>query len=164
MEPTIYSFMVETNQGQQQSLADYKNQVLLIVNTASACGFTPQYKGLQALYEQYKDQGFSVLAFPCNQFKEQEKGSDEEIKSFCDLHFNIQFPLFKKVDVNGPNAHPLFQFLKQQAPGILGSESIKWNFTKFLVNRQGEVVKRYGSITKPEAIAKDIELLLAQKH
>ena len=133
---------------------------MLIGNTARGCGFTHQYKGLQELYQNHQAQGFEVLAFPCNQFKQQEKGSDEEIKQFCDLRFNIKFPLFSKIDVNGDNTHPLFNFLKTQAPGILGSKGIKWNFTKFLVNKEGKVIKRYAPSTKPEAIEADIEKLL----
>ncbi len=157
----IYQFSVLNNKQEKVELTDYKEQVLLIVNTASHCGFTPQYKGLQSLHDSLKIKGFEVLAFPCNQFKQQESGSNEEIQQFCDLQFNIKFPLFDKVEVNGNNAEPLFNYLKQQAPGILGSKSIKWNFTKFLVNRQGKVVKRYAPTTKPEAIKADIEKLLA---
>jgi glutathione peroxidase len=157
----IYQFSVLNNKQEKVELTDYKEQVLLIVNTASHCGFTPQYKGLQSLHDSLQVQGFEVLAFPCNQFKQQESGSNEEIQQFCDLQFNIKFPLFDKVEVNGDNAEPLFNYLKQQAPGILGSKSIKWNFTKFLVNRQGKVVKRYAPTTKPEAIKADIEKLLA---
>lgn len=160
MSNTIYQFTAEDFRGEKVNLEEYKDKVLLIVNTASACGFTPQYKGLQELHDQYKEQGFEVLAFPCNQFKNQEKGSNEEIKSFCDLQFNIKFPLFGKIEVNGDNSHPLYEFLKKQAPGILGSESIKWNFTKFLINRQGEVVKRFSSMKKPAAIEADIKKLL----
>lgn len=156
----IYQFSADNNAGEKVSLSDYKDKVLLIVNTASNCGFTPQYEGLQTLYSKHQKQGFAVLAFPCNQFKQQEKGSDAEIKQFCDLRFNISFPLFSKVDVNGENAHPIFDFLKTQAPGVLGSTGIKWNFTKFLVNKNGEVVKRYAPTTKPEAIEADIEKLL----
>ena len=133
---------------------------MLLVNTASACGFTPQYQGLQALYQQYQTKGLEILAFPCNQFGKQEKGDDSEIKQFCDLNFNISFPLFSKVDVNGENAHPLFDYMKNEAPGLLGSKSIKWNFTKFLVNNQGKVVKRYSPTTKPADIASDIEAML----
>jgi len=135
---------------------------MLIVNTASACGFTPQYKGLQKLYQEHQTNGLEILAFPCNQFKQQEKGSNEEIQQFCDLQFNIKFSLFDKIEVNGSNAHPLFEFLKDQAPGILGSKGIKWNFTKFLVNRKGEVIKRYAPSTKPSAIEADIKKLLAE--
>ncbi|NMP17431.1 glutathione peroxidase [Thalassotalea sp. Y01] len=156
----LYDFSVTNNKGETVPLLNYQNKVLLIVNTASACGFTPQYDGLENLYQAYKDNGLAVLAFPCNQFGEQEKGSDDEIRNFCDLNFHINFDLFAKVDVNGDKADPLFDYLTQQAKGILGSKKIKWNFTKFLVNRQGEVIKRYGSIVKPEKIAKDIEQLL----
>jgi len=157
----IYQFSVLNNKQERIELTHYNNQVLLIVNTASHCGFTPQYKGLQSLHDTFNERGFEVLAFPCNQFKQQESGSNEEIQQFCDLQFNIKFPLFDKIEVNGDNTNPMFDYLKQQAPGILGSKSIKWNFTKFLVNRQGEVVKRYAPTTKPEAIKADIEKLLA---
>jgi len=160
MSNNIYQFSATNNSGETVDLSTYKDKVVLIVNTASACGFTPQYEGLQELYQKHQQQGLAVLAFPCNQFKEQEKGSDADIKQFCDLRFNIQFPLFSKVDVNGDNTHPLFDYLKSQAPGILGSKSIKWNFTKFLVNKNGEVVKRYAPTTKPKAIEADIEKLL----
>jgi glutathione peroxidase len=156
----IYQFTVQNNKEETIELNQFADKVLLIVNTASNCGFTPQYQGLQSLHDSFQAKGFEVLAFPCNQFKQQERGNNEEIQQFCDLHFNIKFPLFDKIDVNGSNAHPLFNFLKQKAPGILGSKSIKWNFTKFLVNRQGEVVKRYAPTTKPEAITADIEKLL----
>ncbi|MEY8212842.1 MAG: glutathione peroxidase [Colwellia sp.] len=156
----IYQFSAQNNKEGTIELNQFADKVLLIVNTASHCGFTPQYQGLQSLHDLFQAKGFEVLAFPCNQFKQQESGSNEEIQQFCDLHFNIKFPLFNKIDVNGNNAHPLFSFLKQKAPGILGSTSIKWNFTKFLVNRQGEVVKRYAPATKPEAITADIEKLL----
>lgn len=157
---SIYEFDALTNTGNNQSLSDYQGQVLLIVNTASACGFTPQYAGLEKVFQQFKDKGFSVLAFPCNQFGAQEKGSDEEIKGFCDLNFNISFPLYAKIEVNGDDAHPLYKHMKTQVPGFLGSKNIKWNFTKFLVNRDGAVVKRYAPTTKPEAIARDIQALL----
>ncbi|MFD2166616.1 glutathione peroxidase [Thalassotalea euphylliae] len=160
MAASIYDFTAQDFKGDEVSLADYKDKVVLIVNTASACGFTPQYKGLQELYDKYKDQGLEILAFPCNQFKEQEKGSNEEIKSFCDLQFNIKFPVFGKIDVNGDNAHPLYKYLKKQAPGILGSESIKWNFTKFLIGRDGQSVERFATITKPAAIEGAIKALL----
>ncbi|REL29663.1 glutathione peroxidase [Thalassotalea euphylliae] len=160
MSSSVYDYNAQDYRGENVSLKEYEGKVLLIVNTASACGFTPQYEGLQALYEKYKDQGLEILAFPCNQFKEQEKGSNEEIKSFCDLHFNIQFPLFAKIDVNGDNAHPLYKHLKQAAPGILGSQGIKWNFTKFLVGRDGKVIQRYSTMTKPKAIEPAIKALL----
>lgn len=161
MVDTIYQFEMPRNNGDMQRLTDYKDQVLLVVNTASKCGFTPQYDGLQALYDQYKEKGFSVLGFPCDQFGHQEPGNDAEIKEFCTINFNLNFPLFKKVDVNGNDAAPLYNFLKQQAPGLLGSKSIKWNFTKFLVNRQGEVMRRYSPKTKPHEIERDIEALLS---
>lgn len=160
MSNDIYDFNADDFKGDKVSLNDFKGKVILIVNTASACGFTPQYEGLQTLYTKHQAQGFEVLAFPCNQFRQQEKGNNAEIKQFCDLQFNIKFPLFGKIDVNGEQTHPLFQFLKKQAPGILGSEGIKWNFTKFLVNREGKVIKRYAPTTKPEAIAADVEALL----
>jgi len=160
MNNDIYQFSAQNNVGDTIELASYKNKVMLIVNTASDCGFTTQYKGLQDLYQKHQAQGLEVLAFPCNQFKQQEKGSDAEIKQFCDLRFNIKFPLFSKIDVNGENTHPLFDFLKSQATGLLGSRSIKWNFTKFLVNKEGKVIKRYAPTTKPEAIESDIEKLL----
>jgi len=162
MKNTIYQYTALNNQGENVSLAQFKGKVVLIVNTASACGFTPQYQGLQNLYEEYQQQGLEVLAFPCNQFGQQEKGSDDDIKQFCDLRFNIKFPLFSKIAVNGEHSHPLFNFLKQQAPGILGTKAIKWNFTKFLVNRQGKVVKRFATTVKPEMIKADIEKCLNQ--
>lgn len=160
MNNTIYQFSAINNAGESVELDNYQGKVILIVNTASDCGFTPQYAGLQTLYQQHQEQGLEVLAFPCNQFKQQESGNDEEIKQFCDLRFNIKFPLFSKIDVNGDNAHPLFTYLKKNAPGILGSKGIKWNFTKFLVNREGKVVKRYAPTTKPEDIEADILTLL----
>ncbi|GAA0199578.1 glutathione peroxidase [Kangiella japonica] len=158
--PTIYDYSAVLNNGQEVSLKDYQGKVLLIVNTASACGFTPQYEGLEKLYQEFSGQGLEVLAFPCNQFGKQESGSDDEIKNFCDLNFNISFPLFQKVDVNGDKAHPLYQHLKKEATGLLGSQKIKWNFTKFLVDKDGKVIERYGSITKPENLKEDIRKLL----
>ncbi|MDF2177585.1 glutathione peroxidase [Aliiglaciecola sp. CAU 1673] len=157
---SIYDFEMPLNTGESKSLADFNGKVLLIVNTASQCGFTPQYEGLEALYRDLKPQGLEILGFPCNQFGAQEPGNEQEIQQFCSVNFGVSFPLFKKVDVNGENAAPLFSYLKEQAPGFMGSKSIKWNFTKFLVNKEGKVVKRYGSITKPEEIRKDIEALL----
>lgn len=157
----IYDLTAKLNNGTDSKLSDYKGKTLLIVNTASKCGFTPQYKELQALYSQYKDKGFEILAFPCNQFGKQEAGNNEEIQSFCDLTFNITFPLYEKVEVNGDNTHPLYKTLKSQKKGILGTESIKWNFTKFLVNKNGDVVKRFAPTTKPSALASEIEKLLA---
>ena len=145
------------------SLAEFRGKVLLIVNTASKCGFTPQYAGLEALYRAYRQRGFQVLAFPCNQFGAQEPGNEAEIGAFCERNYGATFPLFAKIDVNGPNAHPLFQFLKRSKPGILGifgAGAIKWNFTKFLVDRNGHVVGRYGPSTKPERLAKSVERLL----
>jgi glutathione peroxidase len=157
---SIYDFSATSLEGQPISLSTYKDKVLLIVNTASQCGFTPQYQGLQALYDKYASQGLVVLGFPCNQFGQQEPGSDAEIQSFCQTRFGVSFPLFQKIEVNGSNAHPLYQYLTKAAPGILGTEAIKWNFTKFLVDRTGKVVKRYPSMTKPEDLEKDIQALL----
>ncbi|MER3433287.1 MAG: glutathione peroxidase [Leptolyngbya sp. ERB_1_1] len=158
--PSIYDFSANSIEGQPVSLSTYKDKVLLIVNTASQCGFTPQYQGLQSIYNKYENQGFIVLGFPCNQFGQQEPGSANEIQSFCETRFGVTFPLFQKVDVNGTDAHPLFKYLAKAAPGIFGTEGIKWNFTKFLVDRSGKVVKRYPSTTKPEDIEKDIQALL----
>lgn len=160
MANSFYQYQVLTNRQQPFDLNSLKNKVVLVVNTASACGFTPQYAGLEGLYKKYKDRGFEILAFPCNQFGKQEKGNNDEIQSFCDLQFNITFPLMDKIEVNGENAAPLFQFLKSQAPGILGTKSIKWNFTKFLIDANGNVLKRYSPKTKPEAIENDIKALL----
>jgi len=161
---TVYPFSAFNNKNEDIELKNFQGKVMLIVNTASACGFTPQYAGLQSLYAALQEQGLEVLAFPCNQFKQQEKGNNEEIQQFCDLRFNVTFPLFDKIDVNGDNAHPLFVFLKSQAPGIFGSKSIKWNFTKFLINKKGQVVKRYAPTTKPESIKADIVSLLNIKE
>ncbi len=155
----IYDFKVKDNKGNEVSLEDYKGKVLLIVNTATGCGFTPQYDGLQDLYEKYKDKGFEILDFPCNQFGEQAPGTAEEIESFCDARFGITFKQFAKIDVNGKNEEPLYKYLKSQKGGILG-ENIKWNFTKFLVDKQGNVVERFGSMITPEKIEKEIEKLL----
>lgn len=160
MSKSIYEFEMPLNDGQSKSMTDYKDHVLLIVNTASKCGFTPQYEGLQSIRQKFKDRGFEVLGFPCDQFGHQEPGSDTEIEQFCSLNYSVEFPLFKKSDVNGSSTSELYQFLKQQAPGLLGSKSIKWNFTKFLVNRDGDVVGRYAPNTKPEDMQKDIEKLL----
>jgi glutathione peroxidase len=156
----LSEFTADRLQGGTQSLADYAGKVLLIVNTASHCGFTPQYEGLEALYLNYKDRGLEVLGFPCNQFGAQEPGGADEIASFCTKNYGVSFPMFARIDVNGDNAHPLYRHLKKSAKGVLGSEGIKWNFTKFLVDRNGEVVKRYASAQAPEGIAKDIEALL----
>jgi glutathione peroxidase len=160
MTDTIYTFGAENYKNETVDFTQYQGKTLLIVNTASACGFTPQYAGLEELYQQYKDQGFEILAFPCNQFGQQEKAENREIKKFCDLNFNISFDLFSKIEVNGDGAHPLYQHLKNAAPGILGSKSIKWNFTKFLVDKQGKVLKRYSPTTKPADIASDIAAIL----
>jgi glutathione peroxidase len=156
----VYDFTVESIDGTEQSLAAYRDQVMLIVNVASKCGFTPQYAGLEALYRRLHGRGFSVLGFPCDQFGQQEPGDEREIKRFCAETYEVTFPMFAKIEVNGAHAHPLYQYLKHQRPGILGSEAIKWNFTKFLIDRQGEVRKRYGSVDKPEAIEPDIAPLL----
>jgi glutathione peroxidase len=155
-----YDFAAETLEGSPAPLADYKGQVLLIVNTASKCGFTPQYEGLERLYRKYKDRGFAVLGFPCNQFGAQEPGDAEEIADFCRTSYDVSFPLMSKIDVNGPAAHPLYAFLKRQKKGLLGSEAIKWNFTKFLVDRDGVVVDRFAPVHKPDALASAIEALL----
>jgi len=157
---SIYNFSATSIEGNPVEMSNYKDKVLLIVNTASQCGFTPQYQGLQALYHKYSDRGLVVLGFPCNQFGQQEPGSTSEIQSFWETRFGVSFPLFEKVDVNGINAHPLFKYLTKAMPGILGTEGIKWNFTKFLVDRKGNVVKRYTSMTKPEDLEKEIESLL----
>jgi len=146
--------------GSTTDLSSHKGKVLLIVNVASQCGFTPQYEGLEALQRKYGDRGFTVLGFPCNQFRSQEPGNAEEIANFCKLNYDVSFPLYAKIDVNGDNAAPLYRHLKDEAPGLLGSKAIKWNFTKFLVDRSGEVVMRYAPQTKPENLAKDIEALL----
>lgn len=157
---TIYEIPVQTASGEIKTLIEYRGQVMLIVNTASKCGFTPQYKGLEALYRKYASQGFVVLGFPCNQFGSQEPGDITEIQNFCSLTYDVTFPLFAKINVNGSDASPLFQYLKSVAKGVLGSEAIKWNFTKFLVDRQGTVLGRYAPTTTPESLEKDIEAAL----
>ena len=156
----IYQHNVTLNNGQATTLEAYKGKVLLIVNTASKCGFTPQYEGLEELYKKHKESGLEVLGFPCDQFGHQEPGSDDDIAQFCTMNFGVTFPLFKKTEVNGPNANPLFVELKNKAPGLLGSKRIKWNFTKFLVNAEGKVLKRYAPTAKPSDIEKDIVKLL----
>ncbi|MCK9385408.1 MAG: glutathione peroxidase [Nevskia sp.] len=158
---TLYEFDTKAIDGSNTKLGVYQGKVLLIVNVASKCGFTPQYTGLEALYRKYKDRGLVVLGFPCDQFGHQEPGDEAEIKQFCSMNYEVSFPLFAKIEVNGDNAHPLYKYLKKEEKGFLGSEGIKWNFTKFLVDKTGNVTKRYGSIDKPESIAKDIEALLA---
>lgn len=157
---SIYSFEVKTIDGKTQDLTSYKGKVLLIVNTASLCGLTPQYEGLQKLYTTYVDKGLVVLGFPCDQFGHQEPGTASDIKNFCEARFHITFPMFDKIEVNGDGTHPLFQFLKKHSPGLLGTEAIKWNFTKFLVDRQGRVVERFAPTTSPESLTSKIENLL----
>jgi glutathione peroxidase len=156
----IYDIKARRIDGADVPIGDWRGDVLLIVNTASKCGFTPQYDGLEALQKQYSARGFSVLGFPCNQFGAQEPGDEAEIANFCKLTYAVDFPMFAKIDVNGPATHPLYQQLKKAAPGLLGSEAIKWNFTKFLVDRAGNVVERFAPTTKPADLAKDIEKLL----
>jgi glutathione peroxidase len=158
---SIYDFSAKTIDGAEQSLGTYRGRVLLIVNVASKCGFTPQYEGLEALYEEFKDEGLSILAFPCDQFGHQEPGDEAAIKDFCALHYRVSFPMFAKIEVNGEGAHPLYRYLKAAQKGILGTEAIKWNFTKFLVNRDGEVVKRYAPNDTPESIGRELVPLLA---
>ena len=157
---SVYEYSAKTLDGEDKSLSDFTGQVLVIVNVASKCGFTPQYEGLEALYRTYKDRGFSVLGFPCNQFGAQEPGDAAEIASFCSLTYDVDFPMFAKVEVNGPGAHPLYDYLKREKKGLLGSESIKWNFTKFLIGRDGEVVDRFAPTVKPQDMASAIEKLL----
>ena len=157
---SIYDFKVKDIHGKTVDLDLYRGKVMLVVNTASQCGFTPQYKGLESVYEKLHSKGLEILGFPCNQFGGQEPGDEKEIAQFCELNFGVTFPMFAKVDVNGDDAAPLFKFLKAEKPGLLGSEAIKWNFTKFLVDREGNVVKRYAPNDTPESIAKDIEKLL----
>ena len=160
IKDNIYNHSCNDNSGNLQNLSAFEGQALLIVNTASKCGFTPQYNGLQELQEKFKDSGFSVLAFPCNQFGEQEPGSSEEIQEFCTVNYGINFPIFEKVDVKGEDAHPLFKYLTSEKKGLLGSESIKWNFTKFLINKEGKPIARFAPNTTPEKISKEIENLL----
>jgi glutathione peroxidase len=157
---TIYDFQATSIDGEHISLDGYRGNVLLVVNVASRCGFTPQYAGLERLYDAHHEEGFVVLGFPCNQFGGQEPGSSSEIKNFCETRYSITFPLFGKIDVNGPNAHPLYEFLKGERPGILGTRRIKWNFTKFLVDRQGRPIRRYAPQDKPESIERDIKAAL----
>jgi glutathione peroxidase len=159
MSKTVYDFKVKDINNQEVALSQFKGKFLLIVNVASQCGFTPQYKGLESLYEELKD-SVAVLGFPCNQFGKQEPGDENEIKNFCSLNYNVTFPLFAKIDVNGPNTLPLYQFLKEEKKGLLGSEAIKWNFTKFLVGRDGQVLKRFAPTDSPESIKKEIQKML----
>ncbi|HEX7271613.1 MAG TPA: glutathione peroxidase [Casimicrobiaceae bacterium] len=157
---SVYDFSVKDIHGKEQKLDRYKDKVMLIVNVASKCGYTPQYKGLEQLYEKLHSRGLEVLGFPCNQFGAQEPGTEKEIESFCELNYGVTFPLFAKIDVNGDGAAPLYKYLKKAKPGLLGTEAIKWNFTKFLVDRKGNVVERYGSNVEPQAMADDIQKLL----
>ncbi|WP_151710350.1 glutathione peroxidase [Acinetobacter brisouii] len=157
----IYQLEAERLDGRTQSMADYEGKVLLIVNTASKCGFTPQFAGLEKLYKKYQDQGFVVLGFPCNQFGGQDPASNDEIGAFCQRNYGVSFPMFAKIDVKGPEAHAIFRLLTREAKGVLGSQSIKWNFTKFLVGRNGEILNRYAPTTKPESLEQDIEQALA---
>ncbi len=159
---TIFDFNARSLDGKPVDLKTYRGKVLLIVNTASNCGFTPQYKGLEQVYEQFRDKGVEVLGFPCNQFGAQEPGTADEIGAFCEKNYGVTFPLFEKIDVNGANAHPLFKHLKSEARGVMGTEAIKWNFTKFLVRKDGTVYKRYAPQTEPKELMRDIEKLLAE--
>ena len=160
MSDSLLSIPCTTIKGEQKTLADFGGKALLVVNTASKCGFTPQYQGLEALWEKYRERGLVVLGFPCNQFGKQEPGDEGEISQFCELNYGVSFPLFRKIEVNGAGVHPLFVSLKKRAPGLLGSQGIKWNFTKFLIGRDGQVVKRYAPTTKPEELSSAIEALL----
>ncbi len=158
---TIYDFAAEKLEGGEQALSDYQGKVLLIVNTASKCGFTPQFEGLEKVFQKYQAQGLVVLGFPCNQFAGQDPGNNSEIGEFCQRNYGVSFPMFAKIDVNGSDAHPIYKFLTKEAKGILGTEAIKWNFTKFLVGRDGNVIDRFATATKPEDMAKDIEKALS---
>lgn len=158
--PAIYDFKVKDAQGKDVDLSQYRGKTVLIVNVASQCGFTPQYTGLEALYKKYQDRGLVILGFPCNQFGAQEPGSNQEIQQFCELNYSVTFPVLGKIDVNGKNTAPVYEYLKSSAPGILGSEAIKWNFTKFLIGPDGKIIHRYAPQTKPEDIASDIEKAL----
>jgi glutathione peroxidase len=164
MAMSLYDIEVRTIDGQPEKLAAYRGRTLLVVNVASRCGFTPQYQGLEALYRQYKERGFSVLGFPCDQFAHQEPGDEAEIKNFCSLNYDVSFPLFAKIKVNGPDTHPLYRLLKSARRGWFGTKSIKWNFTKFLVGKDGTVLRRYATRTKPEQIERDIAKLLQQAN
>ncbi|AIQ27972.1 glutathione peroxidase [Paenibacillus sp. FSL P4-0081] len=157
---SVYDYEANTLKGQEESLSKYKGKVLLVVNTASKCGFTPQYKGLQEVYDKFKDRGFEVLGFPSNQFAKQEPGESEDIAEFCEINYGVTFPMYEKINVNGSEAHPLFKYLSKEAPGVLGSKSVKWNFTKFLVDQEGRVLKRFSPQTTPDQIEADIAKLL----
>jgi glutathione peroxidase len=157
---TAYDFSAKTIDGEQKPLADYRGKALLVVNVASKCGFTPQYTGLEALYRKFKDRGIEVLGFPCDQFGHQEPGDEQEIKNFCSLTYDVSFPMFAKIEVNGANAHPLYRWMKEEKAGFLGTEGIKWNFTKFLIDKNGNVVKRYAPTDTPEKIEKDLATML----
>jgi len=157
---TAYDFSARTIDGCEQPLTAFQGKVLLVVNVASKCGFTPQYTGLEALYKRYRDQGLEVLGFPCDQFRHQEPGNDAEIANFCSLHYAVTFPMFGKIEVNGRDAHPFYKWLRHERPGIFGTEAIKWNFTKFLVDREGRAIKRYAPSTTPESLSGDIEAAL----
>lgn len=160
MPASVHEFKARAITGEEISLDQFKGKVLLIVNTASACGYTPQYAGIEALHKKYQDRGFAVLGFPCNQFGQQEPGTEAEIQAFCRKNYGVTFPMFAKIDVNGDRAHPLFEYLKKSLPGILGTEPIKWNFTKFLIDKAGKPVERFAPATKPESIEKTVEKLL----
>ncbi|HET7650729.1 MAG TPA: glutathione peroxidase [Gammaproteobacteria bacterium] len=159
---SLYDIEVRTIEGEATTLERYRGSVLLIVNVASRCGFTPQYKGLESLYRQYRDRGFAVLGFPCDQFAHQEPGDEKEIREFCSLNYDVSFPMFAKIKVNGPGTHPLYRLLKSERRGLFGTQSIKWNFTKFLVGRDGRVLKRFATRTTPEQIAKRVAAVLAR--
>ncbi|QLY25915.1 glutathione peroxidase [Bdellovibrio sp. KM01] len=161
MEQSLQSFTVKDSAGRDIPLEKYQGQVVLVVNVASKCGFTPQYKGLEELYEKFKDQGFTILGFPCNQFGAQEPGNNEEIQQFCSLNYGVQFPVMAKVDVNGSKADPLYKWMKESAPGLLGTELIKWNFTKFLIGKNGKVLKRYAPNDEPKDMVEDIQKALS---
>ena len=160
MSNTIYPFKATTIRGIEQALEEYKGKVVLIVNTASKCGLTPQFKGLEELYKNYQEKGLVILGFPCNQFANQDPANNDKIEEFCQMNYGVSFPMFEKINVNGDEAHPLYKFLKTEATGIAGTESVKWNFTKFLINKDGEVVKRFAPKDNPKSLVKDIEALL----
>ncbi|PFZ88005.1 glutathione peroxidase [Bacillus wiedmannii] len=159
---TVYDFSAKTITGEDKSLNDYEGKALLIVNVASKCGFTPQYKGLQEVYDKYKDQGLEILGFPCNQFGGQEPGTEADITSFCELNYGVNFPMFAKIDVKGDKAHPLYTYMTEQAPGLLGMKAVKWNFTKFLIGKDGKVVGRFAPQTKPVDLEVEIEKVLGE--